>query len=107
MGNREWGMGNGGSPLPTPTLHSPLPLLQRNQFLNRLPSPRLDGFFTVGFVWSRESVKVVDPDGSASMNSCPRVKTGGSSPAALSLDGGNGVEKAISSGASAPSTFLA
>src|SRR5262245_25234584 len=66
-------------------------LLHRNQLLNRLPSPRVDGFFTAGFVSSWESVGVVE---SGSMDSCPLGKMAGSSIASLSVEGVRGVEKA-------------
>src|SRR5215475_14124105 len=84
-----------------------LPTLHRNQFLNRLPSPRLDGLFTAGFVSSWESTEVVGPAESGSMNSCPRGKMGESLVASLSLDGARGVENAKSSASSKPSAFLA
>src|SRR5215813_1919140 len=99
MGDGEWGVGNVEP-------HSPLPTY-RNQFLNLLPSPRLDFFFTVGVTSSWESVEVVGAVESSSMNSCPRGKMAESATAAPSLDGARGVEIAKSSGSSAPSTFLA
>src|SRR5262245_7959360 len=98
---RTWSSWNPQSAIRNPQSNG---LLHRNQFLNRLPSPRLEGFFTAGFVSSWESVRVVE---SGSMNSCPRGKMAGSSIASLSPEGARGVEKAKSSASSEPSTFLA